>query len=93
MLIQIVKEINAIRYQLLHRTASALIEVKKFRALNALMLVHSFSQSNEWFSDYRQLLALFGLNAQTDFLVFAGNINAIDLYFGWVRGDEKYLHR
>lgn len=87
------KEINAIRYQHLHRTASALIEAKKFGALNALMLVHSFSQSNEWFSDYRQLLALFGLNAQTDFLVFAGNINAIDLYFGWVRGDEKYLHR
>jgi len=87
------EEINAIRYQLLHRTASALIEAKKFGALNALMLVHSFSQSHEWFSDYSQLLALFGLNAQTDFLVFAGNINAIDLYFGWVGGDKKYLHR
>jgi len=87
------EEINAIRYQLLHRTASALIEAKKFGASNALMLVHSFSQSNEWFSDYSQLLALFGLNAQTDSLVFAGNINAIDLCFGWVRGDEKYLHR
>ena len=87
------EEINTIRYQLLHRTASALIEAKKFGAQNALMLVHSFSQSHEWFSDYSQLLALFGLNAQTDSLAFAGNINAIDLYFGWVRGDEKYLHR
>ncbi len=87
------KEINTIRYQLLHRTASALIEAKKFGASNALMLVHSFSQSNEWFSDYSQLLALFGLNAQTDSLAFAGNINAIGLYFGWVRGDEKYLNR
>ena len=87
------KEINAIRYQLLHRTASALTEAKKFGASNAIMLVHSFSQSNEWFSDYSQLLASFGLNAQTDSLVFAGNINTIDLYFGWVRGDEKYLHR
>jgi len=87
------KEINAIRYQLLHRTASALIEAKKFGASNALMLVHSFSQSHEWFSDYSQLLALFGLSAQTDSLVFAGNINATDLYFGWVRGDKKYLHR
>jgi len=57
------------------------------------MLIHSFSQSNEWFSDYSQLLALFGLNAQTDSLAFAGNINAIDLYFGWVSGDEKYLDR
>ena len=87
------EEINAIRYQLLHRTASALIEAKKFGASNALMLVHSFSQSHEWFSDYSQLLALFGLSAQTDSLVFAGNINATGLYFGWVRGDKKYLHR
>ena len=57
------------------------------------MLVHSFSQSNEWFSDYAQLLALFDVDAQTDSLVFAGNITAIDLYFGWVRGDKNYLHR
>ena len=87
------EEINVIRYQLLHRTASALIEANKFRAPNALMLVHSFSQSNEWFSDYGQLLALFGVDAQTDSLVFAGNINATGLYFGWVKGDEKYLDR
>lgn len=87
------KEINTIRYQLLHRTASALIEANKFRAPNALMLVHSFSQSNEWFSDYGQLLALFGVDAQTDSLVFAGNINTIDLYFGWVKGDKEYLDR
>ena len=87
------EEINAIRYQLLHRTASALIEAEKFGAPNALMLVHSFSQSNEWFSDYSQLLALFDLDAQTDSLAFAGNISATDLYFGWVRGDKKYLDR
>ncbi len=87
------REINTIRYQLLHRTASALIEAKKFGAQNALMLVHSFSQSHEWFSDYSQLLALFGLKAQTDSLVFAGNINATGLYFGWVSGDQKYLDR
>lgn len=85
--------INVIRYQLLHRTASALIEAKKFAASNALMLVHSFSRTDEWFSDYGQLLALFGIHAQTDSLVFAGNINAIDLYFAWIRGDKKYLDR
>ena len=87
-------QINHIRYQLLHRTASAIIEAKKFNAANALMLVHSFSQSNEWFEDYSQFLALFGINGITpDSLVLAKNINGIDLYFGWVRGDTRYLYK
>ncbi|EGV28316.1 hypothetical protein ThidrDRAFT_3849 [Thiorhodococcus drewsii AZ1] len=33
------------RYQLLHRTASAIIEAHRFNAADAIMLVHSFSQS------------------------------------------------
>lgn len=87
-------QVHAIRYQLLHRTASAVIEAKKFNAKNALMLVHSFSQSDEWFDDYCQFLALFGLSRITpDSLVFAKSINGIDLHFGWVRGDKKYLDK
>lgn len=87
------KQIDTIRYQLLHRTASAIIEAEKFKAENALMLVHSFSKSNEWFDDYSQFLALFNLNAKPNSLVFAKNINGINLYFGWVKGDEKYLDK
>ena len=90
-------QVDHIRYQLLHRTASAIIEAKKFKTENALMLVHSFCKSNEWlegFEDYRQFLALFGLKGITpDSLVFAKNIDGIDLYFSWVRGDEKYLDK
>jgi len=90
-----IHQIDHIRYQLLHRTASAIIEAERFNAENALMLVHSFCKSNEWlegFEDYRQFLALFGLEGITpNSLVYAKNINGIDLYFSWVRGDEKYL--
>lgn len=85
-------QVDTIRYQLLHRTASAIIEAEKFKAENALMLVHSFSQCDEWFEDYERFLALFGLTEiKPDSLVYARNIKGIDLYFGWVRGDEKYL--
>ena len=84
--------IDDIRYQLLHRTASALIEAEKFNAQNALMLVHSFSLSNEWFDDYSHFLALYGLDAKPDSVLFAKNVNGIDLYFCWVRGDKKYLN-
>lgn len=85
------KPIDNIAYQLLHRTASALIEARSFKAKNALMLVHSFSQSNECFEDYSQFLALFDLEAKPDSLVFAKNINGINLYFCWVKGNYKYL--
>ena len=87
-------QIDTIRYQLLHRTASALIEAKKFSAQNALMLVHSFSQADEWFDDYCQFLALFGLSGITpDSLVFARSVDGVDLYFSWVRGDRRYLDK
>jgi hypothetical protein len=87
------ERIDTIRYQLLHRTASAMIEAKRFKAENALMLVHSFSRSDEGFDDYRRFLALFGVTAEPDSLVFAKSINGIDLYFGWVKGDERYLEK
>lgn len=82
-----------IRYQLLHRTASALIEAKRFNAPNALMLVHSFSRENRWFDDYQQFLALFEVTGKVGSLVFAKNINGVKLYFGWAKGDKKYLER
>lgn len=87
------EQIDHIRYQLLHRTASAIIEAERFNAQNALMLVHSFSQADEGFDDYCQFLALFGLKGEIDSLAFAKNINGIDLYFSWVRGDKKYLYK
>jgi hypothetical protein len=87
-------KVDHIRYQLLHRTASAIIEAEKFNAGNALMLVHSFSQLDEWFEDYAKFLALFGLKGMTpDSLVYANNIKGINLYFSWVRGEKKYLDK
>ena len=85
------KPLNDIRYQLLHRTASAIIEAKRINAKYALMLVHSFSQEYEHFSDYERFLALFKLKAEKDCISNPVSIGKITLYFGWVRGDKKYL--
>jgi hypothetical protein len=87
------KEIVAICYQLLHRTASAVIEAKKFNAENALVLVHSFSQADESFKDYARFAALCGVSRIVpNSLELAKSINGINLYFSWIRGDKKYLH-
>lgn len=73
-----------IGYQLLHRTASALIEAKRFHAGRAMMLVHSFSPQNEGFPDYSRFVELFGVSAEIGRLAFAGSPGGVDLYVGWV---------
>lgn len=85
------KPIEQIRYQLLHRTASAIIEADRFNIKNALMLIHSFSQSYEHFEDYSDFLALFKLTARKDALAGPIDIDGINLYFGWVKGDKRFL--
>ena len=42
-----VDDVMDLRYQLLHRTAAALIEAERFSASIAIMLVHSFSPEQE----------------------------------------------
>ncbi len=45
-------EIGSIYYQLLHRTASAIYEAKRYRCQHALMIVHSFSDHCRWFDEF-----------------------------------------
>ena len=56
-----------------------------------MMLVHSFSPSDEWFDDYNQLLALFGTSGAPNTITSVGKRAGIYLYFAWVRGEERYL--
>ena len=85
--------VNPIRYQLLHRTASAVIEAKKFHAKNAMMLVHSFSQQYEHFDDYAAFVGLFGLKAERDAVLGPARRGNIDLFFAWCLGDAEYLKK
>jgi hypothetical protein len=83
--------LQGIRYQLIHRTASAVIEAKRFNASTALMLVHSFSPKHKWFDDYKRFAYLFGIEAQLNAIHFARRIENVDLYLAWIIGEEKYL--
>ncbi len=84
-------DVSHIRYQLLHRTASALIEADRFCAGHALMLVLTFSQTHEWFDDYVDFAKLFNIDAKLNTIHHAGNRNGKELYLGWVTGEEEYL--
>ena len=56
-----VSGVGGIRYQLLHRTASAIYEAKRYRCRHALMLVHSFSSSHRWFEDFAAFSSALGI--------------------------------
>jgi hypothetical protein len=77
---------EGIRYQLLHRTASAVIEAKRFGARHAMMLVHSFSETDEWFEDYVTFAALYGAKVASGNVNFVKAIDGSVLYLGWVKG-------
>lgn len=78
---------DTIRYQLLHRTASALIEARRFGARHAVMLVHSFSPQHQWFEDFANFAGMYGARAEVNRLVAGPSIDGISLHLGWAHGE------
>ena len=78
-------EVGALRWQLFHRTAAALLEARRFHARHALMLVHDFSGSDAGLADYRAFAELIGVRgAAAGALSDARDMNGISLRLGWV---------
>lgn len=82
---------TSIRYQLLHRTASAVIEAERFKTDEAALIVHSFSPSKAWFADFASFAALFGKDVEPDRLVTAALPSGRRLHLGWATGDTRFL--
>jgi hypothetical protein len=77
---------QSLRYQLFHRTASALLEARRLRASSAAMLVHSFSETAQSFPDFQQFVRLIGADVSTPGqLVSVGPRQGISLYLGWAQ--------
>ena len=82
---------RTIRYQLLHRAASAVITGEQYRAAAAVILVHSFSQQRVGWSDYRAFTALFGVEAVVGSLQRLTTASSIPLFGVWVLGNPSFL--
>jgi hypothetical protein len=76
-----------IRYQLLHRTASAVIEARRFGTTVAAMIVHSFSPDAAWFDDFVAFSELLGTTAEIGQLNRVSVKSNTPLYLGWAKGD------
>ncbi|MFK7902227.1 MAG: hypothetical protein AB8B49_05220 [Nitratireductor sp.] len=82
---------NTVRYQLLHRSVSALLTARAFHAPVAVMLVHSFSPESAWRSDFSAFCEEMRCQLLSPDLFEAPNIKGVRLIFGWCKGNEKYL--
>ena len=82
---------DSIRYQLLHRTVSALLTARAFHAQIAVMLIQSFSPVAKWREDFEAFVnALDSTKLSAD--VFALNTAKTPrLLVGWCTGAEEFL--
>ena len=83
--------IDHVRYQLLHRTAAALLEAARFKTDRAAMIVQSFSQEHRWYEDFAAFTALFGIEADrgTPLRHILPSGKPLDL--GWAVGSAEFL--
>lgn len=77
-------------YQLLHRTAAAVLEARRFKTDAACMIVHSFSPTAKWFDAFERFAALFGQRAERGRLIAIAPAASPPLYAGWATGDPRF---
>lgn len=83
----------AVHYQLLHRTASALIEADRFCATDSVMIVHSFSPEQRWFEAYERFCEVMGCRAEVGIPVVLTVPNGKRLVLGWACGEQQFRSR
>lgn len=81
---------DSIRYQLLHRMASAVIEAKRFHAPYAVMIVQSFisDDTKNHYGDFCAFLGLYGKKADKGRLIELAETKGCRLFAAWVQSKE-----
>jgi len=82
---------DLIRYQLLHRTASALLTAREFHAQAAVMLVQSFADKLNLRTDFDAFCKALGTRQLSSGMHVATALSSPRLYMAWCSGDHKYL--
>lgn len=78
-----------LRYQLFHRSASAILIARRFTARHAVLLVHSFSPEHHGFADYQEFLRIFGIEGESNRLMALPSLGNLQLYAGWAVGRQS----
>lgn len=75
-----------LRYQLLHRTASAIIEAERFGCVGAAMIVHSFSLTKAWLTDFQMFASALGVDVDANAPATMQSPNGAPLMLAWACG-------
>lgn len=78
-------KLHVVRYQLLHRVASAVLEAKRFKANLAMCIVHSFSPEAHGFADFEAFCALFSKSVKPGEVVRLAACAGIQTVVVWVQ--------
>jgi uncharacterized protein YjbJ (UPF0337 family) len=85
-------QVGGLRYQLLHRSASAVYEAQRYRARRAIMLVHSFSSSKKWFDDFVRFSVAMGINVRSPDTVSSSKLcEHVSLRLAWVSDKARLM--
>ena len=77
--------VGPLRYQLIHRTASAVLEARRYRAGDAAMLVQSFCPKGSWHKDFAAFASAAGFgNVPIGSISMAKECGSVSLRIGWV---------
>lgn len=82
---------DTVRYQLLHRSVSALLTARAFHAPVAVMLVQSFCPKSTWRNDFSEFCSELSCKQITADLFEVSTVTGPRLLLGWCRGDARYL--
>lgn len=94
-------EAGPLRYQLLHRAASAVYEARRYRSSLAVLLIQSFAKDDASFADFVDFLRAVGVTEEVARGVLYGPVvcEGRSLYAGWLDEDvpqrgkgETYLN-
>lgn len=79
------RKVGGLRYQLLHRTVSAIYEAEHYLASHTLMLVHSFSADLTGFGDFQHFASVLDLAIDRPNAISpARTLGTMSLRLGWV---------
>jgi hypothetical protein len=81
---------DSIRYQLLHRTASAILTARMFHAHVAVMVVQSFSPVGRWREDFDMFCLTLGAAQSSDAVAEVRGHQKPRLFVGWWAGDQRF---
>lgn len=80
-----------IRYQLLHRTAAAIVEAHRFKTDRAAMIVQSFASDHAWYNDFASFCAALNVTDGRNTGLHLELPNNLPLTIGWATGSKMFV--